>query len=65
MGNRRKFADGGLTAPVTSSGSGEFIDYNKLAKAISESIQPVVSVVEINRMQQRVKVLEAKARIGK
>lgn len=62
---RRKFADGGLTAPVTSTQDSEFIDYNRLAKAISESIQPTVSVVEINRMQQRVRVLEAKARIGK
>lgn len=61
----RKFAEGGTTAPVDVSMSPQLFDYDKLADAILGGIQPTVSVVEINRMQQKVRVLQNNARIKK
>ena len=61
----RKYAEGGTTAPVDVSMSPQLFDYDKLADAILGGIQPTVSVVEINRMQQKVRVLQNNARIKK
>ena len=59
----KKFADGGQVAPTSSSsGSGDIIDYGRLAFEISRSIQPVVSVVDITRGQQKVAVIEKNAK---
>jgi len=60
-GVRKKFAEGGVTAPVAAATEAELIDYEKLAAAIMNNIQPTVAVVEINKAQQRVKVIEQSA----
>lgn len=59
----RKYAEGGSTAPVNTSLTPQLFDYDKLAEAILSGIQPTVSVVEINRMQHKVRVLQNNARI--
>lgn len=64
MGNRRKFADGGLTAPVSATSGGDIIDYDRLSKAILEGLQPQVSVKDIISGIRKVNVIEAKARLG-
>lgn len=59
----KKYAEGGTTAPVMTNNTDDFFDYDRMAEAVLKGIQPTVSVVEINRMQRRVRVLESKARI--
>jgi hypothetical protein len=58
---KRKFADGGQLPAVQTQIQQEFIDYDKLADAVLRGIQPSVSVVEINRVQNRVRVIEQNA----
>jgi hypothetical protein len=58
---RQKYADGGQLPNVSTQQQQEFINYEKLAAAILAGIQPTVSVTEINRMQQKVKVIQTAA----
>ena len=62
-GNRPKYADGGKVAPIQTGDVKASIDYNQLAYAISRSIKPVVSVVDITNRQNAVKVIESNAGI--
>lgn len=58
---RRKFADGGVVAPtINTANSGDMIDYARLAGEISK-LNIMVSVVDINKGQQRVKVVQNSA----
>jgi hypothetical protein len=65
---RKKFAEGGLTAPVSTSGQ-ELIDYDRLAGLIMDGIialpAPVVSVQKITTAQKEVSVTKQLAGLSR
>jgi hypothetical protein len=60
-GNKMKYDAGGQLPDINTKQQGEFIDYDKLSKAILSGIQPTVSIVDINRGINRVHVIQQSA----
>jgi hypothetical protein len=62
-GNRPKYAEGGQVTQPAQTQNTAVLDYDLLALKISESIRPVVSVVEITEKQNAVKAVQQNAGI--